>query len=170
MRTRRNAVTTLVSASLLAAGLAPAGAQGATRAPVLTGLRCVPATKASCRARPQVQIGKQVGLRGRGFKAGMRVSFRWSRGALAAKLRHTKAGWVVRVPVGVKAGTISVRVTDRAGRRSRGIRLVALPRAVVRPRPSVGGALPAVFRGDGMWIWELPKSSAGNVTSIGLKA
>src|SRR3954466_6722223 len=170
MRTRRNAVTTLVCASLLAAGLAPPGAEGRTRAPVLTGLRCVPATKASCRARPRVQIGQQVALRGRGLKAGMRVSFRWSRGALATKLRRTKTGWVVRVPVGVKAGTISVRVTDRAGRRSRGIRLVVLPQPVGRPRPSGGGGWPAVFRGDGMWIWQLPKSSAGNPTAMGLKA
>src|SRR3954449_2852844 len=170
MRTRRNAVTILASASLLAAGLGPVGAEAATRAPVLTGLRCVPATKASCRQRPQVQIGKQVELRGRGFKAGMRVSFRWSRGALATKLHRSKAGWVVRVPVGVKPGTISVRVTDRAGRRSRVIRLVVLPQPVVRPIPAGTGSLPAVFRGDGMWIWELNKSSAGNPTAIGLKA
>src|SRR3954447_12759493 len=170
MRTRRNAVTILASASLLATGLGPVGAEAATRAPVLTGLRCVPATKASCRQRPQVQIGKQVELRGRGFKAGMRVSFRWSRGALATKLHRSKAGWVVRVPVGVKPGTISVRVTDRAGRRSRVIRLVVLPQPVVRPVPSGGGTLPAIFRGDGMWIWEVPKSSGGNVTAIGLKA
>src|SRR4051794_40523592 len=170
MRRFRHAVTILASAGLLAAGLAPAGAEGRTRAPVLTGLRCVPATKASCRARPRVQIGQQVALRGRGLKAGMRVSFRWSRGALATKLRRTKTGWVVRVPVGVKAGTISVRVTDRAGRRSRVIRLVVLPQPVVRPVPSGNGTLPAVFRGDGMWIWELPKSSGGNLAAIGLKA
>src|SRR3954449_779265 len=170
MRTRRNAVTILASASLLATGLGPVGAEAATRAPVLTGLRCVPATKASCRPRPQVQIGKQVELRGRGFKAGMRVSFRWSRGALATKLHRSKAGWVVRVPVGVKPGTISVRVTDRAGRRSRVIRLVVLPQPPVRRIPAGTGSLPDVFRGDGMWIWQLAKSSAGNATAIGLKA
>src|SRR3954464_16050758 len=156
MRRYRHAVTILAAASLLATGLAPAGAEGRTRAPVLTGLRCVPATKASCRARPQVQIGKQVALRGRGLKAGMRVSFRWSRGALATKLRRTKAGWVVRVPVGVKEGTISVCANDHAGRRPRVIRLVVLPQPVVRPLPSGNGTLPAIFRGDGMWIWEVP--------------
>src|SRR3954463_11074919 len=160
MRTRRNAVTILASASLLAAGLAPAGAEAATRAPVLTGLRCVPATKAACRQRPQVQVGKQVELRGRGFKAGMRVSFRWSRGALATKLRRARAGWVVRVPIGTKPGTVSVRVTDRAGRSSRVIRLVVLPVPIVRP-PAGSGNLPAAFRGDGMWIWQVPKSSGG---------
>src|SRR3954449_4826322 len=170
MRTRRSAVTTLAGASLLAAGLGPVGADAATRAPVLTGLRCVPATKASCRQRPQVQLGKQVQLRGRGLKAGMRVSFRWSRGALATKLHRSKAGWVVRIPVGVKPGTISVRVTDKAGRRSRVIRLVVLPQPPVRRIPAGTGSLPDVFPGDGMWIWQLEKSSAGNATAIGLKA
>ena len=176
MRRLAPAVLTAVLATVLAGTAGPAGAGGPepaaaarSRAPVLTTLRCVPAMKASCRARPQVQTGKQVELRGRGFKAGMRVSFRWSRGALATKLRRTPAGFVVRVPAGTKPGTISVRVTDRAGRRSRVIRLVVLPVPVVRV-PSTAGDLPAAFRGDGMWIWELPKSSGGNVTAIGLKA
>ena len=80
---------TVVLASMLAGALEPAGAGARTRPPVLTGLRCVPATKAQCRARPQVMIGKQIQLRGRNLKAGMRVSFRWSRGALATKLRRT---------------------------------------------------------------------------------
>src|SRR3954471_5814537 len=168
MRRFRHAVTILASAGLLAAGLAPPGAEGRTRAPVLTGLRCVPATRAACKASPQVQIGKQVQLRGRGLAAGMRVSFRWSRGALATKLRRARAGWVVRVPIGTKPGVISVRVTDRAGRHSRVIRLLVLPVPVVRAPAAAGGSLPAAFRGDGMWIWQIPKSSGGDPTAIGL--
>ena len=100
----------------------------------------------------------------------MRVSFRWSRGALATKLRRSPAGWVVRVPAGTKPGTISVRVTDRAGRRSRVIRLVVLPAPVVRAPARRRRPLPAVFRGDGMWIWQLPKSSGGDPPAIGLQA
>jgi hypothetical protein len=171
MRSLGRAVVTIAgAASLLAPGLAPAGAEAArSRATVLSGLRCVPATKAACRQRPQVQIGKQVQLQGRNLKAGLRVSFRWSRGALATKLRRSIAGWVVRVPVGTKPGTISVRVTDRAGRRSRVIRLVVLPVPVVRP-PVRSGALPAAFRGDGMWIWQVPKSSGGDPIAIGFQA
>jgi len=161
---------TVVLASMLAGALAPSGAGARTRPPVLTGLRCVPATKAQCRARPQVMIGKQIQLRGRNLKAGMRVSFRWSRGALATKLRRSSAGWVVRVPAGTKAGTISVRVTDRAGRRSRVIRLVVLPAPVVRAPATVGGPLPAVFHGDGMWIWQVPKSSGGDPLAIAFQA
>jgi hypothetical protein len=170
MRSHRRAALTITCASLLAAGLASPGAEARTRAPVLTGLRCVPATKAACKQRPQIQIGKQVQLRGRNLKAGLRVSFRWSRGALATKLRRAKAGWVVRVPVGTKPGVISVRVTDRAGRHSRVIRLLVLPVPLVRAPAAAGGSLPAAFRGDGMWIWQIPKSSGGDPTAIGLKA
>jgi peptidoglycan hydrolase-like protein with peptidoglycan-binding domain len=169
MPRHRPVAIVLSCASLLATGLAPAGAEARTRAPVLTGLRCVPATRAQCRPRPQVRIGKQVQLRGRGLKAGMRVSFRWSRGALATKLRRSSAGWVVRVPAGTKAGTISVRVTDRAGRRSRVIRLVVLPAPVVRPQVG-GGRLPIAFQGDGIWIWQLPRSNGGDVAAIGAQA
>jgi hypothetical protein len=173
MRRLAPAALTAVLATALAGTGGPAGAETAaaarSRAPVLIALRCVPASRAECRARPQVQIGKQVQLRGRRLKSGMRVSFRWSRGALATRLRRTGAGFVVRVPAGTKPGTISVRVTDRAGRRSRVIRLVVLPSPVVRV-PSMAGALPAAFRGDGMWIWEMPKSSGGDVNAIGFKA
>src|SRR3954452_7891977 len=167
MRSHRSVAMTVISARLLAAALPPPGAQARSRGPVLTGLRCVPATRAACKQRPQVQIGKQVQLRGRGLKAGMRVSFRWSRGALATKLRRSSAGWVVRVPAGTKAGVISVRVSDRAGRRSRVIRLLVLPVPVVR---AGGGALPAAFRGDGMWIWHVSKSSGGDPAALGFKA
>jgi hypothetical protein len=169
MRAFRSAAVTAVAAGALAGGLVPAGAQARSRAPVLTGLRCVPATKAQCRARPRVMIGKQVQLRGRRLKAGMRVSFRWSRGALATKLRRSKAGFVVRVPAGTKPGTISVRVTDRAGRRSRVIRLVVLPVPVTRPAVR-DGRLPGVFAGDGVWIWQLQKSSGGDLNAIAAQA
>jgi hypothetical protein len=169
MRRHVRSATTVAFASMLAGGLTPGGAEARTRAPVLTELRCVPAGRAACKARPQVMIGKQVQLRGRRLKSGLRVSFRWSRGALATKLRRTGAGWVVRVPAGTKPGTVSVRVSDRAGRRSRAIRLVVLPVPVVRP-PASGGRLPAAFRDDGMWIWQLPKSSGGDVAAIAAQA
>jgi hypothetical protein len=170
MRALRPAAIAVALASLLTAGLAPAAAHARTRAPVLTGLRCVPVTRAACRGRPQVMIGKQVQLRGRGLKHGMRVSFRWTKGALATRLRRSGAGWVVRVPAGTKAGTVSVRVSDRAGRRSRAIRLVVLPVAsTLQPRPR-GGALPGAFQGDGMWIWQLPRSGGGDPATIGAQA
>src|SRR4051812_49190751 len=146
----------------------PHGRPGAHAPAEADRLRCVPATRAVCHPRPQVMIGKQVQLRGTGLKAGMRVSFRWSKGTLATKLRRSPTGWVARVPPGTKAGTISVRVTDRAGRRSRAIRLVVLP--VPRARTAPGGVLPAPFAGNGMWIWELAKSEGGDVNAIAARA
>ena len=89
----------------------------------------------------------------------MRVSFRWSRGALATKLRRSPAGYVVRVPAGTKAGTIS-----RARHRPRRAPLARDPprrrcrrRSSARRRPPAARCPPS-FRGNGMWIWELPKS------------
>jgi hypothetical protein len=172
MRSFRPVALSAVIAILLLGGPAPgaAEAQQSRRAPVLTGLRCVPATRAACRARPQVRIGSQVQLRGRRLRAGLRVSFRWSRGALATRLRRSAPGWVVRVPAGTKAGTVSVRVTDRAGRRSRVIRLVVLPVAAARPPAIAGGAVPAAFQGDGVWIWQLARSGGGDPGAIGAQA
>ena len=37
---------------------------------------------------------------GKRIYKGMRVSFRWPRGALATKLDHTRVGYVARVPAG----------------------------------------------------------------------
>ena len=77
----------------------------------------------------------------------MRVSFRWSKrgaGDEAAALADRVGR--ARVPPGTKAGTISVRVTDRAGRRSRVIRLVVLPvpgAASARPAGAAPGAVRA---------------------------
>jgi Putative peptidoglycan binding domain len=154
-------------AGLVAVAVTSAPAEARTPPPKLTGLRCVPVSRPTCHPRPQVMIGKQVQLRGRGFKAGMRVSFRWSKGALATKLRRSPTGWVVRVPPGTKAGTISVRVTDRAGRRSNVIRLRVLP---VPVRRVAVGRLPAPFAGNGMWIWQLPKSEGGDLNAIAARA
>src|SRR3954451_2630758 len=171
MRAHRPATITVLCASLLTGvlGSATTEARTRTRAPALTGLRCVPAARPACRPRPQVQIGRQVQLRGRGLRAGLRVSFRWSRGALATRLRRTTTGFVARVPAGTKAGTVSVRVSDRAGRRSRAIRLVVLPAPLVRPGGGAA-ALPIAFQGDGMWIWQLPRSSGGDTIAIGAQA
>jgi peptidoglycan hydrolase-like protein with peptidoglycan-binding domain len=165
----RRAALGLALAGLLALVLAT-GAQARVRPPTLTALRCVPASRAACQPRPQVMIGRQVQLRGTRLKAGMRVSFRWSTGALATRLKRSQTGWVARVPAGTKAGTVSVRVGDRGGRRSRAIRLVVLPVPVVRRPPSPGGSLPAPFAGSGMWIWQVPKSSGGDVNAIGAQA
>ena len=157
---------TVFVASLI--GLASADAR--TPAPRLTGLRCVPSTAAGCKTAVRVTVGRQIQLRGRGLKAGMRVTFRWPKGALATKLRRSRAGWTAAVPAGTAAGKVGVTVRDRAGRRSnrRSIFVVAPP---LRPSATtLPGELPVVMRGNGMWIWQLPKTEGGNLDVIAARA
>ncbi|MGH2942986.1 MAG: hypothetical protein ACRDLN_09495, partial [Solirubrobacteraceae bacterium] len=88
-------VATLACAVVLV--LAPldlaGSAQARSKAPRLTGLRCVPVTAKACRGAVRVAVGKQVQLRGRGLRRGMRVTFRWPKGALATKLARGRGGW-----------------------------------------------------------------------------
>ena len=155
---------------LVGLGMASA-AQAASKAPRLTGLRCVPTTLKACRQGARLSVGKQVQLRGRGLRRGMRITFRWPRGALATKLGRSRAGWTVRVPPGTALGKVGVSVLGRGGRRSntRHMRVIAaapLPsRAATRP-----GALPDVFAGDGMWIWYVSRSEGGNLDAIAQRA
>jgi hypothetical protein len=160
-----------LAAVALGGMLAPATAQAKRHPkPQLTRVRCVPAASATCRAGVTVMIGKQIQLSGKRLAKGMRVSFRWSRGAIATKLDHTRVGYVARVPAGTRAGTVSVTVSDRAGRRSNVKRVkVAAPPKVGGPAPA-RGALPQQFAGSGMWVWELPKSDGGDIAAIAARA
>ncbi len=145
---------------------------GREAAPRLTGLRCVPASTPACRQAVRVTAGRQIQLRGRGLTSGMRVTFRWPLGALATKLRRSGAGWTARVPAGTALGRVAVTVRDRARRRSnaRHIIVVGAP-SPLRPLASNStGTLPAVMRGDGMWIWQLPKTNNGNLDVIAARA
>ncbi|HEV7807665.1 MAG TPA: peptidoglycan-binding domain-containing protein [Solirubrobacteraceae bacterium] len=147
-------------------------AHARSAAPRLTGLRCVPATTVACRRAVRVTTGRQIQLRGRGLVSGMRVTFRWSRGALATKLRRTGAGWAVRVPAGTAAGRVAVVVRDRAGRRSNVRNIIVVTPA--RPQSALvatsDGTLPAPMRGNGMWIWQLPRTEGGDLDAIAARA
>ena len=158
---------------LLALLGAAATAQAASKAPRLTGLRCVPVAATACKQSVRVPVGKQIQLRGRGLKRGMRVTFRWSEGALATKLVRSRGGWTVRVPAGTARGTVGVTVRDGAGRRSnkRPITVVALALARLPSLKAAGpGALPEAFAGDGMWIWYVSKSEGANLDRIAARA
>jgi hypothetical protein len=162
-------------AILLAAGLVllitTATAEARTRGPQLTSARCVPASSAACHPRVQVKIGAQLQLRGTRLTKGMRVTFRWSRGALATRLHRTTVGWVARVPAGTAIGTVSVTVRDRGGRRSRVLRVGILPASPPTSRPVLTrGALPAAFSGSGAWIWYVSRSEGGNPYAIAARA
>lgn len=150
-------------------GLASA-ADARTPAPRLTGLRCVPANTAACRMAVRVSVGRQIQLRGRGLTSGMRVTFRWPKGALATKLRRSRAGWTASVPAGTAAGKVGVTVRDRAGRRSNKRSIIVVAPALRPLATTLPGELPTAMRGDGIWIWQLPKTEGGNLDSIAARA
>ncbi|HEX4364786.1 MAG TPA: peptidoglycan-binding domain-containing protein [Solirubrobacteraceae bacterium] len=146
-------------------------AQARTPAPSLTALRCVPVTAKACHGGVRVGVGKKVQLRGTRLKSGMRVSFRWPKGALATKLAHSASGWTTRVPAGTAPGKVAVTVRDRAGRRSNKRSMTV----IAPPPPSSGGAaytgsLPPAFAGNGVWIWYVSKSEGGNLDAIAARA
>ncbi len=145
-------------------------AQARAAAPRLTALRCIPATTAACRKAVRVPTGRQIQLRGRNLTAGMRVTFRWPRGALATKLRRSRSGWTVRVPAGTARGRVAVTVRDRAHRRSNARSIIVVAGPVRRLYSGAKGSLPAAMRGSGMWIWQLEKSNAGNLDVIAARA
>ncbi|WCB94436.1 hypothetical protein DSM104299_03173 [Baekduia alba] len=164
---RRLALAVALLCALVAAG--PASA--ATRAPKLAKIRCVPVAAASCKAGVAVRVGKQVQLSGTRLRLGMRVTFRWPKGAIATKLHRGAAGWVARVPPGVRPGSVAVTTRDAAGRRSNLVKITVLPEPKPVTAPArVDGTLPAAFRGDGMWIWQLEKSDGGDVDAIAARA
>jgi hypothetical protein len=168
----RSAAALLLTVAAGAAAAAPAADAAASRTPKLAGVRCVPATASSCRAGVAVRVGRQLQLRGTRLKLGMRVTFRWPKGAIATKLHRGHAGWVARVPPGVRPGKVSVAVRDTAGRKSNIIKITVLPEPKPVPAPATtgGGALPAALRGNGMWIWQLEKSDRGDLDTIAARA
>jgi peptidoglycan hydrolase-like protein with peptidoglycan-binding domain len=163
---------TISAAAALLALAAPAPASAARhKPPELTRIRCVPATTATCKTQIKVTIGRQVQLSGKRIYKGMRVSFRWSRGALASKLDRSRVGYVVRVPAGTHAGAVSITVSDKAGRRSNLKRIsVAAPPRIGGSTPAPPGTLPKPFQGNGMWIWELDNTEGGDVAAIAARA
>jgi hypothetical protein len=171
--TMRLRIATIVCALVFVLALlgVASAAQARVTAPTLSGVRCVPVTAKACRNGVRVTVGKQLQVRGRGLKRGMRVSFRWPKGALAAKLVRQRSGWTVRVPPGTALGKIAVTLRDRAGRRSRPRHIVIVGAAPLPPRAATRpGSLPPAFVGNGMWIWYVEKSHGGDLDAIALRA
>jgi len=167
----RRATAPLLVALLLAGALVPASAQARKHPPRLTRVRCVPASTPVCRAGVNVAVGRQLQFSGRRLYRGMRVAFRWRRGAIGARILRTRVGYVTRVPAGTAPGVVSVTVRDRAGRRSNRLRVrVARAPRVATPPGSARGVLPQVFTGNGMWIWELAQSDGGDPAAIAARA
>src|SRR4051812_26682999 len=115
---RRLPLLAALLATLAPATVADAARHRRTPPPAVTKLRCIPISAPRCAGGPAVPIGEQVLLSGRRFYTGMRVTFRWGKGAIATTLRRSRFGWVARVPARVKIGPVRVYVTDRHHRRS----------------------------------------------------
>lgn len=170
MPARATGLSVVASLALLLCSGADA-ASAKTAAPKLIELRCVPKTKPACKTSPRVLVGAQVQFRGQRLKRGMRVSFRWPKGALAAKLSLTKVGWVARVPAGTATGTVQVTVSDSAGRRSNRRPITVITEApITKPAVQRTEPLPTAFSGNGMWIWYVKQSDDGDLDAIAARA
>ncbi|WP_354698763.1 hypothetical protein DSM112329_04456 [Paraconexibacter sp. AEG42_29] len=169
-RLARRAASVLLLTAVGGGLPAAAEAEAASRTPVITVIRCVPAGSAACAGGVAVAPGRLLQFSGRRLRDGMRVSFRWPTGALATKLRSDRNGYTARVPVGTRAGSVTVTVTDGAGRRSAAKRIRVLAGGSTPARAPVVSGLPDSFAGHGMWIWELPKTEGGSVAAIARRA
>ncbi len=143
---------------------AAAASRHRSRLPVIVGMRC----KKTCPGPRLVKIGSILSFKGHRLVRGLTVVFPSStgHGTASAPLRLSATGLVVTVPT--RAGTGLVHVKDTLGHRSNAIGpiVVKQPAPPSPPETAIGQAGPSPFDGNGMWIWQLPKSSGGNVQSI----
>jgi hypothetical protein len=159
---RRHIRSVLLAFSVLAAVAAPAAGAG-TRAPRLISVHCWPAT--SCQ-RGNGTVAPLGTLRLSGRHLGRRpvVSFAMKpggrRGVHARLVGTTRA--LVAVPARARTGRIYVR----AGRlRSNSVGPIHVRLAVTTQKPKAAPTGTA-FDGNGMWIWQLPKSQGGDPAAI----
>jgi hypothetical protein len=137
-----------------------APASAASRAPVISSVRCLRA----CLDARTVEPGAVLRISGARFSRGLRAVFQVSasgrrRSVATRVLSRSKVS--AAVPAGAVTGVLYVR--DRAGRRSNHVQ----PLRVVRPALS-DMATPSgtAFDGNGMWIWYVSKSSGGDPQAI----
>jgi peptidoglycan hydrolase-like protein with peptidoglycan-binding domain len=143
----------------------------------ITSVTCVPYEE--CSGNPhQVSLHGTLELQGIGLRAGMLVAFPKSPGARltrlspSAHLRKTSAGLLVEVPKSAHSGHIMIMLSGGRYTSSYGPIYVyahALhPPAPKDPPPQPSGATPTgtALEGQGMWIWYLSASDAGNLASI----
>jgi hypothetical protein len=162
IRPGRGTLTALLALALAA----PASASAA--APRIAQASCTPADHCQPNPRYVAPSGKLL-LKGQRLQRGQLVLFvRKSNKArtISSKLRKSRQGLVVVVPPA--AGSGRIRVVDRFGRRSNAFG----PIHVVKPPPPVPQAKLSgtVFDGNGMWIWYVDKSEAGNLDAIAARA
>jgi hypothetical protein len=144
----------------------------------ITSVACVP--RARCSGNPrQVSAHGTLLLAGKGLVAGMTVGFPRTPGARInarspiAHLHQTNAGLILTVPSSAHSGHIMVLLSHARHSSSYGpiyvYRHALHPPVVKTPAPApaaVGAVSGSPFDGQGMWIWYVSKSNAGNVASI----
>jgi hypothetical protein len=167
------------------------GASATSKAPSLhvlsvriTSVNCVPSPRCSGNLR-QVSTHGTLLLQGVGLKSGMVVAFakapgaRISRVSPAAHLRlaiptQPSAGLLVTVPAAAHSGHIMILLSH--GRYTSSFGPIYVYRHALHPPPAPKAAAPAPpansavsgspFEGQGIWIWYVDKSDAGDVASI----
>jgi hypothetical protein len=154
----------LAALATLAPG-ASAASHHRSKLPVIVTLHC----KKTCPGPRLVKIGSIISLKGHRLARGLTVVFpsKSGRGTASAPLRLSATGLVVTVPD--TAGTGLIHVKDTLGHRSNAVGPLVVKQPVVPTPPSetsIGDPGPSPFDGNGMWIWQLPKSSGGSVQSI----
>jgi Putative peptidoglycan binding domain len=142
----------------------------------ITSVSCVPSAK--CSGNPhQVSTHGTLLIAGKGLAAGSTIAFphtpggRIVRSSPVSHLRRTRAGLMLTVPSSAHSGRIQVLLSHARHSSSYGpiyIYKHAL-HPPVKPKPlpaTVGAVSGSAFDGQGMWIWYVSKSNAGNVASI----
>lgn len=156
--------------------------------PLIAKARCVPEGECTTRIH-YVAAGGLLRLEGRGLHAGLRVLFpaypraKISRSSPRSLLHPSALGLVVQVPRNAHSGKILVIGPGRLHSNLFGPIYVVdhklhppkpkpapvtTPPPAPAPGPSSAAGTP--FAGQGMWIWELPRSSGGNVAEIAAQA
>jgi hypothetical protein len=140
--------------------------------PLLTGVRCLGSCGADGRS---VRVGGRLRLRLRNYSAGMQVLFPSQQASSAsrhatvsARLRRTRSGFIVTVPVGASSGRlILVAVSGLRSRPFGPVRVLASasPPHANPSRPDIQPTGTA-FDDPGMWVWYLSKSEGGNLDAI----
>jgi peptidoglycan hydrolase-like protein with peptidoglycan-binding domain len=139
---------------------------------------CVPVAR--CSSDPhQVTVHGTLLLSGIGLRSGLVVAFparagaRISRASPAARLRLSRIGLTLTVPMSAHSGRIGLLLSG--GRYTSSFGPISIFRHALHPPApppppvpaSTGGAPSAsAFDGQGMWIWYVSRSSGGSVAAI----
>src|SRR3954447_26271571 len=155
-----------LAAALAALASAPAADAASVQ---ITSAACTPAEHCQAGKPRYVAPGGKLVFTGTGLTRGQAVLFPRKSNRkkfITAKLRKSRAGLVVVVPLA--AGSGRIRVLDRSGRKSNAYGPIHVAKAAPPPiQPDPSGT---VFDGNGMWIWYVDKSDGGDLDAIAARA